>query len=39
MDWYVTSDRADQARHLDVVDGWQVAAGSNTLTAATGEAR
>ena len=39
MDWYVTSDRADQAATSTWSNGWRVAAGSNRLTAATGEAR
>ena len=39
MDWYVTSDRADQAATSTWSTGWRVAAGSNRLTAATGEAR
>ncbi len=39
MDWYVTSDRADQAATSTWSTGWRVAVGSNTLTAATGEAR
>jgi alkaline phosphatase D len=39
MDWYVTSDRADQAATSTWSTGWKVAVGSNRLTAATGEAR
>ena len=39
MDWYVTSDRADQAATSTWSAGWRVAVGSNTLTVATGEAR
>ena len=39
MDWYVTSDRADQAATSTWSAGWRVAVGSNRLTAATGEAR
>ena len=39
MDWYVTSDRADQAATSTWSTGWRVAAGSNRLTAATGEAQ
>ncbi|MDF2092768.1 alkaline phosphatase D family protein [Knoellia sp. 3-2P3] len=39
MDWYVTSDRADQAATSTWSTGWKVAVGSNKLTAATGEAR
>jgi len=39
MDWYVTSDRADQAATSTWSTGWRVAAGSSKLTAATGEAR
>lgn len=39
MDWYVISDRADQAATSTWSTGWRVAVGSNKLTAATGEAR
>jgi alkaline phosphatase D len=39
MDWYIVSDRADQAATTTWSTGWRVAAGSNRLTAATGEAR
>ncbi|TQJ51322.1 alkaline phosphatase D family protein [Phycicoccus sp. SLBN-51] len=39
MDWYVTSDRADQAATATWSSGWRVAVGSNRLTAATGEAQ
>ena len=39
MDWYVIGDRADQAATSTWSNGWRVAAGSNRLTAATGEAR
>jgi alkaline phosphatase D len=39
MDWYVTSDRADQAATSTWSTGWCVAAGSSKLTAARGAAR
>jgi alkaline phosphatase D len=39
MDWYTTSDRAEQAATSTWSTGWKVAVGSNRLTAATGEAR
>lgn len=39
MDWFVTSDRADQAAASAWSTGWRVAAGTSKLTPATGAAR